>query len=318
MPFIWFSRRALFSRIRFCPQLTLGDLNQDGDLFLRIKLCTVELSEGISFEVLIDHATETEDYVAPGSRFHLLPFETSVWERETGEFLWETPGGGKMAVHAREDAVPKNPPDIRMGGFPAHFPKFARLNNTLAGWNDEGDAWVRNENWELGYKSGGLAAIRNPENKLLSVKANGGKIAEIRAGNRVLASVEWSASGNPSVLRCGENRYVFVEDEQGRMARIIDEEIGTAIIELSYNKNGLVERVRRIGAKDMNVSWKANRGYGRGDSFYRKPFSVEKINDTKYDYFRAGNRVTMKMKPPDGDWKRLRWELQNGRVTLVR
>ncbi|WP_342750898.1 hypothetical protein OH491_05250 [Termitidicoccus mucosus] len=40
------SRRALFSRIRFARAATaLGDLNQDGDLFLRIKLCTVEFSE---------------------------------------------------------------------------------------------------------------------------------------------------------------------------------------------------------------------------------------------------------------------------------
>ncbi|WP_342750897.1 hypothetical protein OH491_05245 [Termitidicoccus mucosus] len=106
---------------------------------------------------------------------------------------------------------------------------------------------------------------QNGCNKLLSVKANGGKIAEIRAGNRVLASVEWSASENPSVLRCGKTVMCC----RGRAgADGADHRRGdrTAIIELSYNKNGLVERVRRIGAKDMNVSWKANRGYGRGDS----------------------------------------------------
>ncbi|MDR2675732.1 MAG: hypothetical protein LBC18_12960 [Opitutaceae bacterium] len=298
-------------------RLTLGNMNQDGDLFLRIKIGTVELSEGISFEVVLEHATEAGDYAATGSRFHLRPFETSAWEREAGEFFWETPGGGRMSAFAKEDAVPKIPPAIQMDGFPSRFPKYARLNNVLAGWNEAGDAWVRSESWELGYKNGGLSVIRSPENKLFAVRAGGGKITEIRAGRRRLAAVEWSANRNPAALRRGNDRYGFAEDGQGRMTRVIDEEIGAAIIEFSYNKDGLVERVKRIGAEDMTVSWRKNKGYGRGDSFYKKPFSVEKINDTRYAYSRDGNRVTMKMKPPDGGWKRLRWESRNGRTIPI-
>jgi hypothetical protein len=298
-------------------RLTLGNMNQDGDLFLRIKLCTVELSEEISFEVFLEHAMEAGDYMDTVSRFYLRPFETSARERETGEIVWDRPGGGRLVAFADEDAAPKNPPALRRDGFPSHFPKFARLNNALAGWNKTGEAWVRSESWELGYKGGGLSAIRSPENKLLAVRANGGRIAEIRAGRRALASAEWRESGNPSALRCGNDRYVFIEDGQGRIARVIDGEIGVAIMEFSYNQDGLIERVKRTGAGEMKITWQANKGYGRGDSFYRRPFSVEKINDTQYDYFRDGNRVTMKMKPPGSDWQCLRWESRNGKVALI-
>jgi hypothetical protein len=299
-------------------RLTLGHMNQDGDLFLRIKIGTVALSEGISFEVFLEHATETGDYAAPHSRFHLRPFETSAWEREAGELVWETPGGGRMAAFAREGAAPKTPPALRMDGFPSRFPKYARLSNALAGWNESGDAWVRSESWELGYKNGGLSMIRSPENKLITVRANGGRIAEIRAGHRLLAAVEWSGSRNPKALRCGAGRYVFSEDGQGRMTRVVDGEIKAAIVEFSHNKDGLVERVKQIGHEAMIVSWEANKGYGRGDSFYRKPFSVEKINDTRYVYSHNGNRVAMKMKPPGEGWQQLRWELKNGKMTGVR
>jgi hypothetical protein len=299
-------------------RLTLGNMNQDGDLFLRIKIGTVELSDGSSFEVFLEHSAKTGDYADAGSRFYLRPFETSAWEREANEFLWETPGGGRASAFAQEDAVPKNPPSIRMDGFPSLFPKYARLNNALAGWNESGDAWVRIESWELGYKNGGLSVIRSPENKLHMVRANGGKIAEIRAGYRLLAAAEWSGSGNPRALHCGDDRYAFTEDGQGRMKQVIDEGIGAAIIEFFYNENGLVERVKRIEADDMVISWRANRGYGRGDSFYRKSFSVKRINGTRYDNSLEGNRAAMGMRPTGSSWQRLLWELKNGRVTLVR
>ena len=297
---------------------TLCNMNQDGDLFLRIKIGSVELSEGVSFEVFLEHATEAEDYIAPRSRFHLRPFETSAWEREAGEFFWETPGGGRAAAFTRQDAVLENPPAIQMDGVPAGFPKYARPNNALAGWNEAGDAWVKSEGWELGYKNGGLSVICSPENRLFTVRAGGGRMAEIRSDGRSPVSVEWSESGNPKALRCGDDRYVFSEDGQGQMTRVIDEAIGAAIIEFSYNNNGLIERVKRIGAGDMTVSWRANKGYGRGDSFYRKSFSVEEINGARYGYTRDGNRATMKMKPPGKDWQCLRWESKNGRIVSVR
>ncbi len=299
-------------------RLTLGNMNQDGDLFLRIKINSVELSAGVSFEVFLEHATEAGDYIAPGSRFHLRPFETSAWEREAGEILWETPGGGRVSAFARQDAAPENPPALQMHGLPGRFPKYARLNNALAGWNEAGDAWVRSESWELGYKNGGLSVIRSPENNLFAVRADGGRMAEIRAGHRSLVTVDWSPSGNPRALRYGDERYIFVEDWQGRMVRVIDEGIGAAIIEFSYNTDGLVEGVKRIGAGDMIVSWRANKGYGRGDSFHKKPFSVERINDTRYDYARDGNRAAMKMKPPGKDWQCLRWESKNRRIASAR
>jgi hypothetical protein len=108
-------------------RLTLGTMNQDGDLFLRIKIDTVELSDGASFEVFLEHSTETGNYASTGSRFHLRPFETSVWEREAGEFLGETSGGGRMFTFAKEDAAQKTLPALRIDGFPSRFPKYVRL-----------------------------------------------------------------------------------------------------------------------------------------------------------------------------------------------
>jgi hypothetical protein len=293
------------SPFQSAQRLTLGNMKQDGDLFFRIKISSIELSDDTSLEIFLDHEMDASDYGTTQSRFRLRPFETSTWERETGEIVWEKPGGGRQVAFSEKDAAPKNPPLLQMDGFPSLPPKFSRLNNALAGWNETGDAWVRSESWELIYKNGGLSAIRSPENKLLPVSANGGKIAEIRAGRRALASVEWSPNGNPAALRRGENRYVFVEDGRGRVARVIDVELGAAIIELSYNKDGLIEQVKRIGSENTAVSWRKNRGHGRGDSFYKKPFSVRQINDIKYDYSQNGTRVTMKMKPFGSDWRHL-------------
>jgi hypothetical protein len=298
-------------------RLTLGNMNQDGDLFLRVKICSIEITDETSLDVFLEHAMEAEDYAITGSWFHLRPFETSVWEREGGELIWEKPSGGIAVARVPDDAEPKSPSPVRMNGFPSRFPKFARQKNVTAEWNETGDAWVNSEGWRLGYKNGGLSVIHSSGNKFLTAKAAGSKVTELRAGRQVLAAIEWRGSGNPAALRCGEDRYVFAEDEQGRMTRVIDEGIGAAIIEFSYNKDGLIEQVKRIGTGDMTVSWKANKGYGRGDSFYKKPFSVEKIDDTKYGYFRDGNRITMRMKSPGSDWQRLRWELKNGKIISI-
>jgi hypothetical protein len=287
-------------------RLTLGNMNQDGDLFLRIKITSCELPDGTSFDIFLEHEMEAGDYNNIRSRFRLRPFETSVWEREVGELVWERPGGGRIIAR-------------RQGNAPtSRFPNFAKEGAVTAEWDETGNVWIKNAQWELNYENGDLAGIRHSESRPFSVRAGGGKITEIRAERKTLASVTWSKNGNPEKLCCGMDTYLFDEDSNGRLARVTDETIGAAIVEISYDETGLMSQIKRIGSENMSVEWRKNKGYGHGDSFYRNPFSVGKINGTQYDYHRDGNRATMRMKPSGAGWQCLRWESKNGKVTLIR
>jgi hypothetical protein len=196
------------------------------------------------------------------------------------------------------------------------FPRAASAGSSAAEWEEAGLAKIKNGKWELYYENGGLVSINNSERQNLAVKSTNGKISGLKSENTILAAVTWGTMGRPEKLRCGTGTYLFTEDDGGRLVRVTDNAIGTAIVEISYTEKGLVSRVKRIGADGMDVMWRENAGFGRGDSFYRKPFCVEKINDARYEYTRDGNRMTLKMKPAGRVWQRLGLELKNGKMVL--
>jgi hypothetical protein len=280
-------------------------MNQDEDLFLRIKLCTIESSDEISFEVFLEHAMEAGDYGTIKSRFRLRPFETSVWEREAGEFIWERPGGGNVIL-----SLQKNMTDSSLPGF-------ARIGAITAKWDETGVSEVKTGQWELNYENGGLISIRHLEGRPVAVRSGAGKVNELKFGQKTLANVIWGKNGNPEKLHCGTDTWLFVEDGNGRLASVTDSAIGATIVEFSYGEEGLVSQVKRIGGKTMTISWRENPDFGRGDSFYKKPFGVAKINDTRYEYARKGNRVKMGMKPSQSKWRHLKWEFKNGKAIIT-
>jgi len=131
-----------------------------------------------------------------------------------------------------------------------------------------------------------------------------------------LLSVDWSLSGNPASLQTAERHYRFVEDEEGRLTEVVDENIGIAIGKFHYDENGLLISARCRGRPSIEVQWRKNEGFGRGDSFYKKPFSISRVNGIRYVYSRNGNRVSMK-KCDSGRWETLQWESLNGKIISI-
>jgi hypothetical protein len=98
---------------------------------------------------------------------------------------------------------------------------------------------------------------------------------------------------------------------------VLDEKLDAEILKINYAETGLVCRVWTLSAGDTAIAWRKNENYGRGDSFYRKPYSLARVGNTSYHYYRDGNIVRMDMTPGDGITHTLIWKTLGGKIVSV-
>jgi hypothetical protein len=273
--------------------LGFADMDQDGDLVFRARLTETGVAGNLTFDVVLEHRLVVSDYGRSGSRLCLRPLETCVWEKSENEMTWERPGGGAFTTGKN-----KSPEGYVFSG----------------GLEDRVE--VSRQGWTLVYSKGNLSGIKLPSGDEVECQAQGNRVCSLSRQGEAILTVTWSESGNPESLKTADGRYVFVEDDEGRITEVLDDTIGAPIMRFHYDERGLLVFAKCRGRPDTVVRWRENKGFGRGNSFYRKPFSVAQVNKVAYEYVRDGNRVLMR-KSATGKSETIRWESLNGKIVFI-
>jgi hypothetical protein len=288
---LWVSLQG--SPLEMQTVLGFSDMDQDGDFVFRVRLAEVGVAKNLTFDVILDHKLVVSDYGRYGSRLCLRPLETSVWEKTENEMTWEHPGGGVITAGKNKSAE----------GYLFSGELSGRIEASRQGWS-------------LVYNKGNLTGIKFPSGEMVECQAQGNRVGSLSGQGRMILTVTWSESGNPISLETAEGRYHFAEDAGGRITEVRDDVIGVPIMRFHYDERGLLVFAKCRGRPDTVVKWRVNEGFGRGNSFYRKPYSVARVNDTEYEYIREGNRVLMR-KYVSGKKETIRWESLNGKIVFL-
>jgi hypothetical protein len=304
----------------FFPQtgLALGDMDRDGDLIMRLPITGLKTQDGDTVEVTLEHRQETGDFGEVKSRFILRPFETGIWERQEGEVGWQPPYGFEIVFSAKwhETLATDHFPLPSIGKSDVAWTSMKTADGIRLWWNASELAVLEQAKWLMVYRNGGLAEIRSPKGTGMMITSSGRRVTEWRDGNKILGQIEWEES-SPRILHTPNGDYVFRLDENGRVLAVLDARLDVDVLRIHYAKTGMVSRVWTLGAGEVTIDWRANEGYGCGDSFYRKPYSVARMGNVKYRYHRDGNIVRMDMTAGDGTKRILRWKMLNGRIISV-
>lgn len=283
---------AMGNPFQLRSSLSLADMDQDGDLILRIRLIEVALDEEHPIDVVLDHRLEVLDYGRFEGRLYLRPFETCLWRKSEKETAWQYPGGGTVILNE------------------------GKTEGLVVTGSLHGPVEVIEGAWRLTYDRGVLTRFRLPSGTEIECKTRGNRICSLSTGGMELVSIDWGRFGQPASLKSPGCHYRFVLDTGGRLVAVVDEVIGSTIAKFTYDKNNLLISASYGKNKKLDIEWTANKGFGRGDSFYRKPYGISRLNDVNYEYKRDGNRVLMR-KFTSRKVETLRWESLNGKIVFI-
>jgi len=253
-------------------EAAMGEMQLDGSLNYWVSLGGSELLGLLGLRPGVVHVIDVDETGSARSGWRFLGLQTSLVPSGSNVLRWKSLTGA--VVDFERAAI--GPAFSHAGSGQWLIRKTSEEGYTIH--SPDGVSWY--------YDAGRLVGIEHPALGRLRVSTQGAWVTRIElseSGDEMLALLEasYSDGGRLLKLRVGDQaEQEFTWEGRELVAR---RSADGEFVRWSY-RDGLLSQISEPNGRRREIRWRANKGFGRGDSRWALPVHLAAVDDVNYGY----------------------------------
>jgi len=250
----------------------MGEMQLDGSLNYRVLLGGSELFGLLGLRPGVVHVIDVDETGSARSGWRFLGLQTSLVPSGRNVLRWKSLTGA--VVDFERAAI--GPAFSHAGSGQWLIRKTSEEGCTIH--SPEGVSWY--------YEAGRLVGIEHPVLGRLRVSTQGAWVTRIElseSGDETLALLEAGYSDGRRLLKLRVGDQTEQEFTWEGTELVAWRSADGELVRWSY-RGGLLSQISEPNGRRREIRWRANKGFGRGDSRWALPVHLAAVDDVNYGY----------------------------------